>query len=273
MDFDFALVLVALTFLAALGWVYDRVMLSANRRQRIAVAAAQAAENGTSLSDDTLDGLNKENALIDTARSLFPVLFIVLILRSFLVEPFQIPSGSMLPTLKIGDFILVNKWEYGFRLPVLGTKVIPMNDPQRGDVVVFKYPKQPAINYIKRVVGLPGDRIKYFNKVLYVNDKPQPQKVLAQLPPGKPVRALIEEQLGPVTHEMYRDLTPPRIAAEWVVPEGHYFMVGDNRDNSNDSRYWGFVPDELLVGKAFAVWMHWNTFFSVPDFGDARMIK
>lgn len=275
MDFDFALVLVSLTFLALLGWVYDRVKLSANRRQRIAVAATQAEENGLTLSDDMLDGLNKENPLIDTARSLFPVLFVVLILRSFLVEPFQIPSGSMLPTLKIGDFILVNKWEYGFRLPVLGTKVIPVGDPQRGDVVVFKYPKQPTVNYIKRVVGLPGDHIEYVGKVLYVNGEPQKLDVLAQIPPARPTRELMTEQLGTVKHEVYRDLLPspqPR-QTEWNVPEGHYFMVGDNRDNSNDSRYWGFVPDELLVGKAFSVWMHWNSFFSIPSFGDARMIK
>lgn len=273
MDFDFALVLVSLTFLAAIGWVYDRMMLSANRQQRIATAAAQAEQTGAELSDDLLDDLNKENMLIDLSRSLFPVLFIVLILRSFVVEPFQIPSGSMRPTLEIGDFILVNKWHYGFRLPVAGTKIIPMNDPERGDVVVFKYPQNPRINYIKRVVGLPGDRIAYHNKVLYVNGEPQVQDFIAQLPPGNPTLLLAEEQLGEVKHEMYRNLTPPRISAEWVVPEGNYFMVGDNRDNSNDSRFWGFVSDDLLVGKAFAVWMHWNEFFSVPDFSEARAIK
>ena len=270
MDFDFALVLVVLTSLAALGWGYDRLALAGARNERISSAQQQA---GGELPESALEQLNKENGLIDLCRSLFPVLLIVLILRSFLVEPFQIPSGSMKPTLKVGDFILVNKWHYGFRLPVLGTKVIPMNDPQRGDVVVFKYPQQPSVNYIKRVVGLPGDTVRYVNKTIYINGVPQEQSLLAQLPPQRPQVLLMEEQLGEVTHEIYRDVTPARIAAEWVVPEGQYFVVGDNRDNSNDSRFWGFVPDELLVGKAFAVWMHWQDFFTLPDFSDVRTIK
>lgn len=270
MDFDFALVLVVLTFVTALGWIYDRALLAGARRERIAAAQAQA---GQPLPSNALEQLEKENGLIDLCRSLFPVLLVVLILRSFVVEPFQIPSGSMKPTLKIGDFILVNKWHYGFRLPVLGTKVIPMNDPQRGDVVVFKYPENPSINYIKRVVGLPGDRIRYENKTIYINGEAQEQELLAQLPPQKPRILLVEEQLGEVTHQIYRDVGFPRISAEWVVPEGKYFVVGDNRDNSNDSRFWGYVPDELLVGKAFAVWMHWQEFFSIPDFSDVRTIK
>lgn len=268
MDFDFALILVILTFLAALGWVYDRVVLAGPRKARL--AAAQQA-NGE-LSAATLEQLSKENVVVDLCRSLFPVLLVVLILRSFIVEPFQIPSGSMKPTLKIGDFILVNKWHYGFRLPVIGSKVIPMNTPQRGDVVVFKYPQDPRVNYIKRVVGLPGDRVTYQDKTVYINGQPQTQVLLAQLPPQNPQLLLIDEKLGGINHQIYRDVAPPRKPGEWVVPEGQYFVMGDNRDNSNDSRFWGFVPDELLVGKAFAVWMHWQDFFTLPDFSDVRTI-
>lgn len=269
MDFDFALILVILTFLTALGWVYDRVLLAGPRKARL--AAAQQANGDLPVA--TLEQLSKENGVVDLCRSLFPVLLVVLILRSFIVEPFQIPSGSMKPTLKIGDFILVSKWHYGFRLPVIGTKILPMNDPQRGDVVVFKYPKDPGVNYIKRVVGLPGDRVTYQDKTIYINGQPQTQVLLEQLPPQNPRLLLIDEMLGDVNHQIYRDIAPPRRPAEWVVPEGQYFVMGDNRDNSNDSRFWGFVPDELLVGKAFAVWMHWQGFFTLPDFSDVRTIR
>ncbi|RTE65832.1 signal peptidase I [Amphritea opalescens] len=268
MDFDFALILVVLTFLAALGWVYDRIVFAGARNARIAAAQEASGE----LPEATLEQLNKENAVVDLCRSLFPVLLVVLILRSFVVEPFQIPSGSMKPTLKIGDFILVNKWHYGFRLPVIGTNVIPMNTPERGDVVVFKYPNDPSINYIKRVVGLPGDRVSYQDKTIYINGQPQKQQLLEQIPPQSPRLLLVDETLGEVSHQIYRDVAPPRRPAEWVVPEGQYFVMGDNRDNSNDSRFWGFVPDELLVGKAFAVWMHWPDFFTLPNFSDVRTI-
>jgi signal peptidase I len=270
MDFDFALVLVVLTFVSALIWVYDKLVLSPKRVERVNDALQSA---GGELPDEVLAELNTESGWIDTGRSMFPVLLLVLLLRSFLVEPFQIPSGSMLPTLKVGDFILVNKFHYGLRLPVLNSKVISINDPVRGDVVVFKYPKQPSINYIKRVVGLPGDVVRYKDKVLYINGEAQPQELLAQLPPGRPERLLMLEDLGGVQHQINKDIMRPVQNGEWVVPENEYFMVGDNRDNSNDSRYWGFVPDDLLVGKAFAVWMHWPTFFSWPSFSDDRLIK
>jgi signal peptidase I len=158
------------------------------------------------------------------------------------------------------------------RLPVLNTKVVDVNDPKAGDVVVFKYPKDPSVNYIKRVIGLPGDRIRYQNKTLFVNGKPQPQQLLAQLPPLKPQQLLLVENLDGTQHQVYHDVAKTGNVGEWVVPEGQYFVMGDNRDNSNDSRYWGFVADELLVGKAFAVWMHWETFFSLPSFGDIRLI-
>ncbi len=270
MDFDFALVLVLLTFVSGLVWFYDRISLKPKRDEKIAAASTQA--QGT-LPEEVLEELHRVPGWVDTGRSMFPVLFIVLVLRSFLVEPFQIPSGSMLPTLKIGDFILVNKFHYGLRLPVLNTKFVAINEPQRGDVAVFKYPENPKLSYIKRVVGLPGDVITYRNKVLYVNGEPQKQKLLAQIPTNRPQRYLLEENLDGVSHQIYNDLIRPAQNNEWVVPEGSYFMVGDNRDNSNDSRYWGVVPEQLMVGKAFAVWMHWEDFLSIPSFGDVRLIK
>jgi len=270
MDFDFALILVVLTFVSGLVWFFDKISLQPKRKERLASAQAQAEGE---LPEAVVAEINRESSWVDTGRSMFPVLLVVLILRSFLVEPFQIPSGSMLPTLKIGDFILVNKFHYGLRLPVLNTKIVSMNDPERGDVIVFKYPKQPSINYIKRVVGLPGDVIRYQNKTLYVNGAVQPQQLLAQLPPSRPERLIMQENLSGVQHQIYKDLMRPSQNMEWTVPAGQYFMVGDNRDNSNDSRYWGFVPEELLVGKAFAVWMHWPTFLSWPSFGDVRVIE
>ncbi len=270
MDFDFAIVLVTLTFVAGIIWFYDRIALKPAREAKLREAKNNVAGE---LPETVVTEINRVPGWVDTGRSMFPVLFIVLIVRSFLVEPFQIPSGSMLPTLKIGDFILVNKYHYGIRLPVLNTKVIPMSDPQRGDVVVFKYPDNPSVSYIKRVVGVPGDVVRYQHKMLYINGEPQPQQLLAQLPPSKPERLLVQENLDGVAHQIYQDVKRPSHNMEWTVPDGHYFMVGDNRDNSNDSRYWGFVPDELIVGKAFAVWMHWPTFFSVPSFGDVRVIE
>lgn len=179
----------------------------------------------------------------------------------------------MLPTLQIGDFILVNKHHYGVRLPVLNTKIVPVNDPERGDVAVFRYPNNPSINYIKRIIGLPGDVITYHNKVFYINGVEIESELLARLPPVNPEVLLLQETLGDTSFTVYQDLGRPSMSAQWTVPAGHYFAVGDNRDNSNDSRYWGFVPDELLVGKAIVVWMHWDNFFSLPDFSVMRRIR
>lgn len=266
MNFDFSLLLVAGTFVTGAGWLIDKWFFAQEREARIASAAALA--EGT-LSQEDQERIEKLPFWADISRSFFPVLAVVLVLRSFLVEPFQIPSGSMLPTLKIGDFILVNKYHYGLRLPVLNTKVVELNTPERGDVAVFKYPDQPSINYIKRVVGLPGDVVRYQGKKLYINGVEQPQTLKAKLPPN----ILLDETLGEVEHEIYVDVSPnPRVEGEWIVPAGQYFVMGDNRDNSNDSRIWGFVPDELLVGKAFAVWMHWPTLLSIPDFSAVRSI-
>ena len=271
MDFDFALILVVLTFVSGLIWLYDRVSLSPVRERRI--EEAKSSIGSDVLPDTVLEEINKESGIVDTGRSLFPVLLIVLVLRSFLVEPFQIPSGSMLPTLKVGDFILVNKFHYGFRLPVLNTKVIAMNTPERGDVMVFKYPENPKINFIKRVVGVPGDVIRYQNKKLFINGEFQEQTLLSDVQPGNPYGLALNENLQGQDLNIYQDTRAPSQNQEWVVPEGKYFVLGDNRDNSKDSRYWGFVSDELVVGKAFAVWMHWESFFSIPAFSDVRVIE
>jgi signal peptidase I len=208
---------------------------------------------------------------VEYARSFFPIFLIVLLLRAFLVEPFRIPSGSMMPTLLVGDFILVNKFSYGIRVPVTKTKLIEVGEPQRGDIVVFRWPVNPRLDYIKRVVGLPGDRIRYQNKTVFINGKPAQVEAIGQYQPeGSGMRALgsIEgrEQLGDVEHSVLinplaSDFSPScgfLGYREVTVPEGHFLMVGDNRDDSNDGRCWGFVPEENLVGKAFFVWMSWD---------------
>jgi len=256
MDIDFPLILVTLTFITGAIYLLDVLIWKAKRD-----AEQDVSEN----EQKTEEKVEAEAPwLIETSRSFFPVLAVVLVLRSFLVEPFQIPSGSMLPTLEVGDFILVNKFSYGLRLPVLGTKVVAIDDPQRGDVMVFKYPEDGKTNYIKRVVGLPGDILKYENKQLWVNGELVSEKLIANLPGQK----LFEEKLGNVTHKIYEHKRRPNLGAEggWRVPDDSYFMMGDNRDNSNDSRFWGFVPDDLVVGKAFAIWMHWPTMGSLPSF-------
>jgi signal peptidase I len=212
----------------------------------------------------------------------------VLVLRSFLVEPFQIPSGSMKPTLDVGDFILVNKFSYGIRLPVLDEKIIQIGDPQRGDVMVFRYPSDPSVNYIKRVVGLPGDKIRYTSdKRLFVNGELVAKQLIGTEPGTLGSAELYNEQLGAVEHQIRQEMSRYRAPPdnEWTVPAGHYFMMGDNRDNSNDSRYWddpnipkdelGMVPDKNIVGKAFAVWMSWPEpkLSHLPDFSRVGLIK
>jgi len=276
MDIDFPLVLVVLTFACALGWLIDLAVFQKPRNQKLAKARNDMGLKEDDAPDESqqkaLDTIGKEPYLIELSKSFFPVFFVVLVVRSFLAEPFQIPSGSMLPTLEVDDFILVNKYEYGVRLPVVGTKVIPYKDPARGDVMVFKFPKNPKINFIKRVVGVPGDRIRYQNKQLFINNQ-LVEAELTQAPSLQNRMGRYTEQLGDVKHEVYKANTPARVNKTWVVPEGHYFVMGDNRDNSNDSRFWGFVPDELVVGKAFAVWMHWESIFSLPDFSENRWIE
>jgi signal peptidase I len=212
------------------------------------------------------------NWIVEYAISFFPVLLFVLVLRSFLVEPFQIPTGSMIPTLKVGDFILVNKYAYGIRLPVVGTKIIDVGDPERGDSMVFIPPHEEEY-FIKRVIGLPGDRVRYQNKTIYINGVEQIQVFQQEIREFRPRQLEFEETFGDRPHAIYRNLyNDPRVQ-EWLVPEGHYFMMGDNRDQSNDSRFWGFVPDENVVGRAFAVWMHKDPGLSMPTFSTTRWIR
>jgi len=210
---------------------------------------------------------------IEFAGSMAPVLGLVLVLRSFVIEPFQIPSSSMVPTLKVGDFIVVNKWTYGIRLPVIRNKIIELNSPERGDVMVF-FPPHEERYFIKRVVGLPGDEIHVLNGVLYVNGDKMSQKVLAD-EEAAPRSVVMTEDLTGVEHAIQKRLLPTRLSQNFtaVVPQGHYFMMGDNRDNSSDSRVWGPVPEERIVGKAFARWMFWNEFLSLPSFERAGKIQ
>ena len=192
---------------------------------------------------------------VEYSRSFFPVLLIVLLLRSFVAEPFRIPSESMVPTLLKGDFILVNKFSYGIRLPVTKTKILQLGEPKRGDVVVFRYPLEPTVDYIKRIVGLPGDHIEYYGRDLYINGVKQ-----THVAAGANFRdgAIHQEHLGDVAHSILLSPSARNDNIEYRVPEGHYFAMGDNRDNSNDSRVWGPIPEENLVGKAFIIWMNWD---------------
>ena len=210
---------------------------------------------------------------IEFAGSMAPVLGLVLVLRSFVVEPFQIPSSSMVPTLKVGDFILVSKWTYGIRLPVIRNKIIEINSPERGDVMVF-FPPHEDRYFIKRVIGLPGDEIHVLNGVLYINGDKMSQKILAD-EVAAPRSVVMTEDLTGVEHAIQKRLLPTRLSQNFtaVVPEGYYFMMGDNRDNSSDSRVWGPVPEERIVGKAFARWMFWDKFLSLPSFDRAGKIQ
>ena len=253
---DFALIM--LLILAGTGaiWGLDRLLLAENRERKAkALSQAGKAEEATRV--------RKEPAYVEYARAFFPVILIVFLIRSFLVEPFRIPSGSMLPSLYIGDFILVNKFSYGVRLPVINSKIMDSSHPKRGEVMVFRFPGNPSINYIKRVVGVPGDRILYKDKKLYINGAPMDQAdgrpyffASGSDAHGEALR--MRENLDGVKHDILTTNRPDMPLPEIVVPEGQYFVMGDNRDHSNDSRYWGFVPDRNLVGKAFLIWFSWD---------------
>lgn len=260
MNFDFPTILVAATFFTGLAWAADSILWAPRRRRK----AAGLVDEGLASESQQVIAALKEPTWIEYCKSFFPVILAVLLLRSFLVEPFRIPSGSMMPTLLVGDFILVNKYAYGIRLPVLNTKVLEVGAPQRGDVVVFRYPKDPSVDYIKRVVGIPGDRISYYNKVLHVNGEPAEQVtggVFVGKGSGVSMSGASErvEQLGDIQHHILVMPRTPGLEGEYIVPEGTYFVMGDNRDNSNDSRYWGPVPEQNLVGKAFRIWMNWDS--------------
>ena len=204
----------------------------------------------------------KRYFIIEYARSLFPIMLLVLVVRSFIAEPFRIPTASMLPTIHIGDFILVSKFSYGIRLPVLNYKIFNVGHPKRGDVLVFRFPKNPRIDYVKRVIGLPGDKIGYFDKTIFINGKNVEQNVkvkdndlLELVPKGIELRF---EHLGTTGHDVLVDPDRRLVEGEIIVPDSNYFVMGDNRDNSHDSRFWGTVPEENLVGKALFIWMSWN---------------
>lgn len=279
MTIDFPLILVILVFGSGSIWLFDALFLAPRRRRLREALQGEHPQWSSAGSQDAAAYEAKarrtasEPILVEYARSFFPVLFVVFVLRSFLVEPFQIPSSSMVPTLEVGDYILVNKFTYGIRLPVVRTKVININEPQRGDVMVFFPPHMNDTYYIKRVIGLPGDTISYRNKRLFVNGKPVPTQSLAVVPQAQGRVELGLETLGAEPHLMQDDLMRPGRDFTLVVEPGHYFMMGDNRDNSSDSRVWGQVPERDIVGKAFAIWMHWDSLFSIPSFSRAGAIK
>lgn len=257
---DLATILVSLALISGLIWLFDKIFLEPNR---IKASQGLGYDNSIAYKDES-----RIPFIVDLAKSLFPVFLLVLLLRSFLVEPFRIPSGSMMPTLLVGDFILVNKFSYGFRLPVANTKIMEISKPERGDVVVFRYPEDPTIPFIKRVVGLPGDNIEYINKMLYVNGEPIIQQI--DIPryigvgsgsnmTGNELRT--EYLSTDVAHDILINPQRPEFPTKYsklTVPEKSYFVLGDNRDNSKDSRYWGTVPEENLIGKAFFIWMNWD---------------
>jgi len=264
MDFNFPAIMVSAVFITGIIWLLDAYVLAPKRR----VAADAISEKNvppTETLSEAKERLLKEPILVEYARSLFPVILAVLVLRSFLVEPFRIPSNSMMPTLLTGDFILVNKFSYGIRLPVLNSKIIDVGKPKRGDVMVFRYPRDPSIDYIKRVIGLPGDKIVYRNKQLFVNGEQARQEAKGTyigIGSGVPMSGakMHLERLSGADHDILVDENRvTAMAGEFIVPEGQYFVMGDNRDNSNDSRYWGSVPEENLVGKAFMIWMNWDS--------------
>jgi signal peptidase I len=295
---NFSLLLFVLTVITFAYWLAERFYFAprrlaavANFEQQDAARREQLARQGITRVDDNVASTRQALMLqpwwLDWTAGLFPVILVVFLLRSFLFEPFKIPSGSMMPTLLVGDLILVNKFHYGVRLPVINKKIIANHDPQRGDVMVFRFPKDPSIDYIKRVVGIPGDEVVFRNQQLFLNGQAVPTEPMP--PPGfydeeaRRYAPEFKEKLGDVEHgilintqssqfwKSQEDNQFPfrencRYSAEGVackVPPGNYFMMGDNRDNSLDSRYWGFVPDENIVGRAFFIWM---------NFGDLKRI-
>lgn len=296
----FAWILATLVFISGIVWLLDRIKLAPARRKKLQMAQQQSAQP---LDAETQKQLTKKSGFVDLCVSVFPVLAIVFVIRSFIYEPFQIPSGSMMPTLLVGDFILVEKFSYGIKNPLTQSTIIETGHPKRGDIAVFKYPQDPKLDYIKRVIGMPGDKVVYDVNAKQLTVYPACGQESCENPisitydAGAPsefvqeIRAVAggeesggffqtpvgdnsihghrltqyQENIGDVAHRIlvltglnssinyYRQ--PGQPAGQWVVPEGHYFMMGDNRDNSADSRYWGFVPERNLVGKATAIWM------------------
>ncbi len=315
MSFDFSLILLIFSAITGVVWLFDVLVLKRPRMKKVQEFLAQKdvsesdfraflnyqltgtrkdlsdsiqqsqenfRQNNSFSNQNTLEqalDMYHEPLIVDYAKSFFPIIFAVLILRSFLFEPFQIPTGSMIPTLNVGDFIVVNKNAYGVRLPVSGTKIMDVGEPKRGDVMVFIPPHDPNY-YIKRVIGLPGDHIRYANKTIYVNGEPLEQEYVDFINTRRPPVVYSLETVGDITHDIYTSPSPTYIRpGSWlwpegrVIPEGHYFMMGDNRDNSSDSRVWGPVSENKIVGKAVAVWMHKDPGLKLPTFSQNRLIK
>lgn len=287
---NFALLLFILTLVTFAYWLAERLYFKPQRQRAAEAFMASDASRRADLARkgiERVDGDAEETRRrllaqpwwLDWTAGLFPVVLAVFLLRSFLFEPFKIPSGSMIPTLLVGDLILVNKYHYGIRLPVINKKIIDNNQPQRGDVMVFRYPQDTSIDYIKRVAGLPGDKVAYKDKRLYINGQAVPTAALPDYYDDSELRYLKQysEKLGEVEHRILLDeRRGPGVmpiydypfrdncnytmdGVECTVPAGHYFVVGDNRDNSQDSRFWGFVPDENIVGRAFFIWMNFSS--------------
>jgi signal peptidase I len=288
-DGNFALLLFLASLVTGIYWLAERFYFLPRRKAAVATLEANDAQRRAELAKlgiAQVDGEITEAKVrllmqpwwLDWTAGLFPVIITVFLLRSFMFEPFKIPSGSMIPTLLVGDLILVNKFTYGLRLPVLNKKITEGNKPQRGDVMVFRYPPKPSLDYIKRVVGVPGDTVAYLNKRLTINGEVQPTSTVPEFFDEDSMRYFkqYEEVLGGTKHRLLNDDSRPAFvpgADKFVghegcsytiegvtckVPPGQYFMMGDNRDNSMDSRYWGFVPDENIVGKAIFVWMNFS---------------
>lgn len=280
MNIDFPLILVILVFGSGFVWLVDALVTAPARKRRITELEAKFPrwqDDGSKDAKAFAVAANQtaaEPTIVEYARSFFPVLAAVLVLRSFLFEPFQIPSSSMVPTLLVGDYILVNKFSYGLRLPVVRDKVVAIGEPERGDVMVFFPPHQNQTYYIKRVIGVPGDIIVYRNKRLSVNGEAVPQQWLDEAPVSRSSRIRVgAETVAGERHLMQVDRARPARDFSVTVKPGHYFMMGDNRDNSSDSRVWGQVPERDIVGKAVAIWMHWEDWLSIPSFSRLGAIE
>ena len=289
---NYGLVLIIAAAVSGFIWLVDKFLWETKRKE----AFQKLKESQQNLPKIAFDAVSREPVIVEYAKAFFPIIVVIVVLRSFLFEPFKIPSGSMKPTLEIGDFVLVNKFSYGIRLPVTHQKLIDTGEPQRGEVFVFRFPGNPweenkekeSVDYIKRVIGLPGDTIVYLNRELYI--KPACKKTMKKCPSLSKVPTkllakggyfdtkekrnmdLLEETINGKKHKMLHDPAMTRFNIEgqfwtqcmhaqdeWVIPKGHYFAMGDNREHSADSRFWCFVPEENLVGKAVAIWMNWNT--------------
>ncbi len=287
---NFALILFLLVLLTFVAWVAEKAWFLPRRRRlaRERVAAFEREQAALSPIGRVADPAAASTAIAEAAlrqplwleytAGLFPVIAVVFLLRSFVAEPFKIPSGSMIPTLLVGDLILVNKYAYGVRLPVINTKVVEVGSPQRGDVMVFRYPRDPSMDYIKRVVGLPGDKVAYLDKRLWINDQEVPLAAQGEFFDAERLSYAPQysEKLGAIDHKILTELGKPTYinavesfpfrercqygdaGVTCVVPPGHYFVMGDNRENSLDSRFWGFVPEQNIVGKAFFIWMNFS---------------